>query len=133
MEEIVLKGFEMSLFTETQIVQLIENGNVHKDDHDAIPVVHLRGDGLSWIISEICDETKFIGYGISTTNEGQVVVGFLDLKKLQKIHDDQMFLKNDALFKANFPLSTYGKVAKQYGKMIIDDELFRKDFERFTL
>lgn len=130
MSSITDRDFALSLFTEEQIILLIENGIAHCKDHDAIPVAHIRYKHQSWLISEICDEQKMIAYGLFSEN-GKIVAGHFDLNALQALHDE-VYLLNDDSFTAHHKLSIFQAVSKEYSRIIVDDQLFNKDFKKHT-
>lgn len=124
---------EARLFTFRQNAQLVENGDAHALDHDAIPCVYLVGRTKKYLISEICAEKPGFAYGIIESEKKGIFVGAFELEELYRIHEKEEFFVNDLGYETKHKLSVFVQVANEFGRLLVDDEIFEQEFQKYCI
>lgn len=104
----------MSLFTKSQIEQLLQNGSASNRGKDDYPVVKLflPGSSCTWLLTEIEPECPRIAFGLCDLGMGFPELGYVDLLEMVSVKNRfGLSVERDLHFKGRFPLSVYHEAA----------------------
>ena len=104
----------MTFFTDEQFRQLLHNGSPANRDRDHAPVVklHIPGTNYQWLLCEIEPETPDRAFGLCDTGMGCPELGYVSLLELARVNIGDITVQRDDSFKADYPMSVYGEVAR---------------------
>lgn len=121
---------ELILFTVEQHEQLVSNGKRFSSFVDAVPCVYLRGRRADFLLSAIVED---FAQGLIRRKPMLLPeVAQISLEDLKRHHDID-FLFNDLTFETNYKLSVFQGVAKEIGRLVINDVLFEEHFKKHDI
>lgn len=106
----------MSIFTKTQIDQLLENGKSENQGQDHIPIARLfiKGTGATLLITEIRSENPLMVFGLWYFSNDFCKMSHVNLDSITKMAAelDHEF-KFSPQFQGKYPISVYAKAIKR--------------------
>jgi hypothetical protein len=115
----------MSLFTDTQLKQLIENGRNTDKDHPPVARLHILFNRCQWLISELSPEEPNIAFGLCDLGQGFPELGYVDLNELLAL-DVPFGILNDVFFEGKHPMSVYADAAREMSEITTEDEILKR-------
>jgi hypothetical protein len=114
----------MSLLTEADKKQLLENGNVENREEDHFPVVSLFMEDAQarWLLTELDPDQPDIAFGLCDL--GYPELGYVSLQELESIGGKLgLPVIRDAHFEAKYPISVYARAARLAQEITHDERL----------
>lgn len=114
---------EWNVFTQEQILSLLQNGQEENHGKNHVPVAYLRVRNLGYrfLITEIDPQTPEKAYGLCDYDTDMKIdfVNLKDLAVIAKQNGESILARND--FEGKYPLAVYDMVASNVGSIITDD------------
>lgn len=118
----------MNLFTDEQRTQLLKNGIDRDKDHPPVVRLYMSNTSCTWLISEIYGDGTDYAFGLCDLGMGFPELGYCYLSEIldaeNRFRGMKLFCDNE--FRSNYPMSTYQAAARDYRRIILDEQIIRR-------